>query len=45
MSMNVQVVRTNVGTNQDVLTRKAVTDAVVLQDSTWVEMVEAVMVS
>ena len=34
MSMNVQVVRTNVGTNQDVLTRKAATIAAVLQDFT-----------
>ena len=44
--MNAAVVaRTNVGTNQDVLTHKAATDAVVLQDFTWVEMDEAVMVS
>ena len=38
MSMNAeQVVRTNVGTNQGVLTRKAATNAVVLQDFTSVD--------
>ena len=40
-----QGVKTDVGTEQYVLTRKAATDAVVLQDFTWVEVDETVMVS
>ena len=44
--MNAKVLlKTNVGTNQDVSTRKAATDVLVLLAFTWVETEEAVTVS